>query len=188
MCFLLPLIFLLLSIIMAKIGESYRTTIVQSVVAKYGHLAEPIPDSVALARFIDYALNAPAWVAAWNMPHVLPIDESVTHWGIMRYEAHWWYFIFVALMWFLVGVWLDRYRSVRHPDQFHKPVYNISIEVFLIAYGSFMSYSGFSISESFEYARWFEIVVCAWGAILVVVNLYLLLKSASALRSRPAMK
>src|SRR5512141_2800117 len=96
---LLPLLFLALSVLLAKVGETRRDNIIRSVVARHGFLFEPLPDNVALERFIDYAINAPAWAAAWNMPHIFPISESETHLGIMRYEAHWWYFLFVLMMW-----------------------------------------------------------------------------------------
>jgi hypothetical protein len=86
------------------------------------------------------------------MPHVLPVNERVTYWGIIRYEEHWWYFIFVILMWFIIGTWRDRQKQhgIGVPSR-----WATAIKVILILYGLFISCTGFTVSEASGYALWF---------------------------------
>ena len=59
---------------------------------------EPLP-AIERARYVEYALNIPAWAAQSVTPRILHINEGVIHWKAMEDERDWWYMLYVALMW-----------------------------------------------------------------------------------------
>jgi hypothetical protein len=63
----LPVVFLILSITLAKLGEARRDRFMQSVLAQTASMQEPLPEAFATERYVDCALNAPAWAAMMKM-------------------------------------------------------------------------------------------------------------------------
>ncbi len=71
---------------------------------------EPLP-ALERARYVNYALNVPAWAAQSVTPWILHINEGVMYWKAMETEPDWWYLLYVILMWYYIGLRLDKYRT-----------------------------------------------------------------------------
>jgi hypothetical protein len=66
----LPILSLILAVVSIRVGdEQFRR------IAARG-LEEPLPQSLARARYVDYALNAPAWASIDAWPWLLPLIKG----------------------------------------------------------------------------------------------------------------
>lgn len=188
---LLPSCFLLLSIALTNISERHRMAIIDDIVSRWGSLHEPMPDAVAWERFVDFAINGPAWGAAWSIPrtqtldvesHLTPHVRSLFYGRIMRYDVHWWYYIFLIGMWFVVGTVIDRIpkRNVAAGEHAHPKLVWLWPPM-LISYGIFVAYTGWSYRE-WEYGDRFIFCIYAWGVVLVLFGLSIGVRSILQLR------
>lgn len=172
---LLPLAFLGLSLLLAQAGESYRTRVIQSAVSRQGRLYEPLPANVAWPRFLDYALNAPAWVGANHMPDLFHGNASFPSDGvIVRDQSDMWYFVFVFVFWYIVVTVVIRWQQ-RRPSHipFRFSWRTRAANALLGCYGAFVSYVAIEEKEPpHGYALWFIVVVFLWGAILTSASFY----------------
>ena len=88
----LPVLSIILACMLFALGD-VQTDKVMNVRRKTGYI-EPIPDSYARARYLDYALNAPAWATLGEQR------------GKLRYRSTYWtgrdlrYFIALMVMWY----------------------------------------------------------------------------------------
>jgi hypothetical protein len=164
LCVVLPICFVFLSVVLARIGEAQRSRIVEAILSKHGRLEEDVPDRAALARIADQALNAPAWAASVQMPAILHINRGVTYWGIMRSERDWWYFLFVAVLWFIIGAAFDRSRLSQKVTGSTSRWWKFAGTAFLICYGLFICYTALIFHGPPYYSPvWFTAVALAWG-------------------------
>lgn len=163
--FALPILVVGLTIILTVWGDAYRQGIIDRVVAKYGHLEEPMPENVAFGRFVGYAINAPAYVAAMAMPFIF----NVRHWHFMQGDRDWWYLIFAVCMWYAIGRSLDGMRMQNsNPARSHGLAATL-VRILGVAYGVFMCYRAVQLYDPpYNYARWFEIAVFCWGVWILV--------------------
>jgi hypothetical protein len=102
---MLPIANVMLGVVLFHVGDLQARRI---VAANAGHLEEPLQDGVAKARYIHYALNAPAWALLGDTRDSL--WETSTYWT--GHDLH--YFLAVTIMWFLIGLKLDRTSSGGH--------------------------------------------------------------------------
>lgn len=138
---------------------------------------EPLP-ALERARYVNYALNVPAWAAQSVTPWMLHINEGVTYWKAMETERDWWYLLYVILMWYYIGLRLDKYRTgdvtSEHKNSISRAVLR---RVFLLLYGIFICFRAFTIPWYLE--PWFIVAAIGWGVALIIGNLYLLLRRPS---------
>jgi hypothetical protein len=95
---ILPLANVILGVALFRLGDMQ----VRRIVIANGGAPEGMPDIAAKAKYAHYALNAPAWA--------LLGDTREMRWGWSTYwtghDLH--YFLAVMVMWFLIGLKLDR--------------------------------------------------------------------------------
>jgi hypothetical protein len=184
---LLPIANVMLGVLLFHVGDLQARRI---VAANAGHLEEPLQDGVAKARYVHYALNAPAWALLGETRNKL--------WGASTYwtghDLH--YFLAVIIMWFLIGLKLDRTFS-RGPRPAGK--WGRIFAWSCILYGLFVCYrlvSALPLSNkaylllslrsvmSLEYGWWFLPVGLAWGIGLILTGAYGLVRyDASSTRT-----
>jgi hypothetical protein len=148
-------------------------------IAAHG-MFEPLPDSVEKARYVSYTLNAPAWAAQSVMPWILHVNERVTYWKMLETEGDWWYMLFVFVMWYLIGRRIDTWSSAATSESRTSALWVKGRRVALIAYGGFIWYRLPVTPWRLDY--WFIAAVLAWGAALIIGNLYLLIRRPSSAR------
>jgi len=127
--FVLPIFVLGLSVLLTIKGDAYRQQIIDRVIAKYGHLEEPMPENVALGRFVSYAISAPAYVAARSIPSI----AQVPHWQFLHGEEDSEHSAFLIVLWYIVGRTIDGAANptapmIRLPMWFLKAVQVLSQE------------------------------------------------------------
>ena len=178
--FILPLLLLVLSIFLTIWGDAYRQGIIDGVVNKYGYLEEPMPQNVAFGRFLAYALNAPAYVASMSMPFIF----HVRRWHFIHGEKDWWYFTFILVSWYAVGRTIDRLMGGLAPSLrgFQRRIVLLCIG--FIVFGLFISFEAIKLYQPpCNYARWFEIAVFSWGALIIVWSSYSLSHASKGART-----
>lgn len=161
---LLPIVALVLSIAMGKLGEAQLNG---ELLNMRGGL-EPFPSDFAVATFVDYSDNAPAWVAALNL--ALSPPPAGTPWSTSRLfpveKSDWWYRFFLVVMWFLIGYQLDR-RPKANPAtplaaiRWRKRLF----AVLAVLYGAFLCFMAVFGLARLE--TWFQVPVLAWGIGLI---------------------
>lgn len=170
----LPLIFLGLSIGMEVLGRAEMKWIEEANSASTRRHGGPIiNDFMIRVRFVDRALNAPAFVASRNMPYVLRVEGWESGNDALRFEADLWYLLFVPLMWFLIGYRLERWRDEERKGGSGLPLWrNRVVRLLWFVYGVFVcwdaaQYNGYQ--PGFE--RWFQVAVFGWGIGLISAGL-----------------
>src|SRR5205807_3327891 len=112
--FALPTLNVILAAILFHIGD-LQTDKVMEIRSKSGFV-EPVPDSYARARYLDYALNTPAW-ATLGEPRAM-----------LRYRSTYWtgrdlrYFLALILMWYWLGLQLDNKFETKKKSVFPSPI------------------------------------------------------------------
>ena len=138
---------------------------------------EPLP-MLERARYVDYALNIPAWAAQSVTPWMLHINKGVTYWKAMETERDWWYLLYVILMWYYIGLRLDRHKTGNVVSEHKKRnLWTVLGRVFLVLYGIFICFRAFTIPWYLE--PWFIVAAIGWGVALIIGNLYFLLRRPS---------
>jgi hypothetical protein len=129
-----------------------------------GGLFEGLPAEAAVARYVDYALNAPAWATL--------LEQRGMRWSKSTY----WsgrdlrYFLAVGVMWYVVGLWLD--HKLNRTTTANSNYNRMSARVFAIAcatYGIFVCSSvlrGYGTGQClwFVVPKLTSIVVCCLSA------------------------
>ena|SRR5271157_5138056 len=177
----LPLASLILGVWLFHLGDLQGQRI---IAAHGGVLEEPLQDGVAEARYVDYALNTPAWALLEDTRDKL--WSRSTYWT--GYDLH--YFLAVTAMWFLIGLKLDG-RSSRKGLELasRKTRWNKILAWVYLLYGlfichtlisppphvvplkSFLLYSFRSVIN-LEYGWWFLPIGFTWGAGLILAGVY----------------
>ncbi len=167
---ILPILFLLLSIFLDHRGDIYRNKIVDSITKNHDRLFEPVPENVAWARVVDYAINAPAWLLWSNMPSISPMGGDARHRPIIRTLGDIWYLFFVLILWSLIGFATSRPETIRTL----KPSWLRSLlGLAIAAYGAALCYV--AIHEYFppkDSALWFVCALLVWGASLILSSVF----------------
>ncbi len=159
---LLPALNVLLALALFRLGHQE---------AQRAH-QEPLP-ALERARYVDYALNIPAWAAQSVTPWMLHINERVTYWKAMETERDWWYMLYVILMWYYVGMRLDEHRPGDVVSGNKKSTrWAFLRRVFLLLFGIFICFRAFMIPWYLEH--WFIAAAVAWGVALIIGNFYFL--------------
>jgi len=152
---------------------------------------DPWPESLETGRFVDYAINAPAWVAKTNTPWVLtsPLDPSnrqAAFWRGIKSGRDWWYLLYIALMWFWIGLLIDQRLASKKLDLSPAQRWRKSaLGSACLAYGAFMLWTHPSFGMTRHYEIWFIASVLLWGALLVVAGLGFLYLSRADRRHAP---
>jgi hypothetical protein len=163
--FILPVLVVGFTMLLTVWGDAYRQRIIDRVISNDGHLEEPMPQNVALGRFVGYAINAPAYVGAMSMPFIF----NARHWHFIHGDKDWWYLILAVSMWYVIG------RSLDHlPSEAHRLIRSYTpllaaVRVLGVAYGIFVCHRALQFYDPpYDYARWFEISVFCWGILIAV--------------------
>jgi hypothetical protein len=172
---LLPILLLVLSIVLDKAGDLQMNRLSQLNINKYDFMEHPLPQDYAIARYIDYGLNSPAWLLSQKLPSIFPQNVAAACCGFIRGEADWEYFSLVVLTWFLIGLRLDKRRSYQETE---KPAGDIWLSRVLRGlcgfFGLFLCYSAIELylAPAWNYPRWVVVPVGLWGAALILGSLY----------------
>src|ERR1700694_591948 len=165
---LLPLLLLVLSITLGKIGNSQRHRLVQSVASKYGSMEHPLPSYYAVVTYLGYGLNAPAWLLSIETPFLFPSNADLSCCGFMETEKDWQYLILVVVMWFMIGMLLDK-KGIQGAGSWLR----IMIRGASGFYGLFLCYSAVEYYLlPWNYPRWFVAPMALWGATLILGSIY----------------
>jgi hypothetical protein len=150
-----------------------------------GARAEGITDVAAEARYVHYALNAPAWALLGDTREKL--WSPSTYW----YGRDLGYLLAVAILWFLIGSALD--KRIRNDQTKHvllRPSWAKFLGFFFIIYGMFVCYSTFPSKPDFVplkdhifdligaiwrrgYGWWFYVIAFGWAVGLMSAGLAL---------------
>lgn len=184
----LPLANVILGLLLFYLGDVQARRI---IAANGGHLEEPLQDGVAEARYVHYALNAPAWV--------LLDDTRDKIWSRSTYwtgrDLH--YFLAIIVMWFLIGLKLDKKSSRKRRElAVRKTAWNRILASLCLLYGLFICYTlispphvislqGFFLLSmrsviNLEHGWWFLPLGLAWGIGLIVAGVYGLVRRGAS--------
>jgi len=151
------------------------------VTAPGGGTFEGLPFEAAVARYVDYALNAPAWATL--------LEQRGMRWS---WSTYWSgrdlrYFLAVAVMWYLLGFWLDkRLNRTTIANSDHNGMRARAFAMACAAYGIFVCSSVLrdlvpvkAYGLWFPNLRpfWFVAAVLAWGMGLIWAGSRSLLRS-----------
>lgn len=164
---LLPILNVVIVLVLFRVGYQQ---------AQRAH-QEPFP-ALERARYVDYALNIPAWAAQSVTPWMFHINEGVTYWKAMQTERDWWYVLYVILMWYHIGLHFDHHRPKCEDKGREKITRWVYFKrVFLLFFGIFICFRAFTIPWYLE--PWFIAAALGWGIPLIIGNLYLLARRPS---------
>ena len=171
---LLPILFLVLSIALGKAGDWQMSRLVQLNINKYGFMEHSLPQDYAIARYIDYGLNSPAWLLSQKLPSILPQDASVACCWFIRGEADWEYFSLVVLTWFLIGLRMDKRRNNQETIKSAGIWLSWGLRGLCGFYGLFLCYSAIELylAPAWNYPRWVVVPVGLWGTALILGGVY----------------
>lgn len=167
---ILPVVSILLGVGLFHLGDLQARNLVTAA----GGLFEGLPAEAAVARYVDYALNAPAWATL--------LEQRGMRWSKSTY----WrgrdlrYFLAVAVMWYLLGLWLDhKLNRTITANSDHNGMPARAFAIACATYGIFVCSSvlrdlvpvkayGFWFPNFRPF--WFVASVLAWGAALIGVG------------------
>jgi len=104
--FILPVFMTLLAMALVWGGEVQIERVEERMMTMGWERDSPLRE-FAVEGEVGHALNAPAWGLAKHMPYLPPL-RHIAFWGSELNERGILYFVFVAVMWHLVGVLLDK--------------------------------------------------------------------------------
>jgi hypothetical protein len=181
---ILPLANVILGVFLFHLGDLQVRRI---IAAHPSGLEEPLQDGAATARYVDYALNAPAWALVED-PRIYIWSPS-TYWT--GHDLH--YFLAVAAMWFLIGYKLDKRFIAKDIKRIHEMTWwNRTFAWACLLCGLFTCYSVFwqkphpePLTDYFRmvfnvmlhgrYGWWYQLGL-AWSLGLILVGSYWLLR------------
>lgn len=169
---LFPSIALVLAFILSELGDAQYERLLR-LARGHGGPHEVLPDANAMAYYLGYALNVPAWWVKINLHRVFP---PWTRWGEVMYQPSWWYMLFIVLLWFYLGTLADRWRDSRRvPDSFSRTWGHRLVGLVWIVAGYLICSTGLQLRDNYLYAPWFTAVVIVWGLAVVGGGLYVAL-------------
>lgn len=170
-CIVLPCVFFVLAVVMTFLGEHRYQSEHDQVIRQRGHLHEPMALSAAMERFVDYAINAPAWVGAWRTMAAIDTDSFIPEsirpkvFGrIMRQDRDYLYFIFLVFLWLGIGRTID--KILRRGIKAFSPWYLALYGMLSVCYGYFMFTTPGYYWNSDIYS-WLFMSVRIWGVALM---------------------
>jgi hypothetical protein len=163
---ILPILNVILASICFHMGDVQAERIWK--IRSHTGFVEPVPDSYARARYVDYALNAPAWATLGAQAGML--QSRSTYWTGRDLR----YFLALIVMWYLIGSRVDENRAnkERNMDKWMS-LQNRASAAFCALYGLFLCY--LMLPEVFplrgygqwlpnrKYELWFVGAVIVWG-------------------------
>ena len=170
----LPISHILLAFFLLTLGRSEMVRELR-IAKSEGGIHEPLPSYIERARYVSYAINAPAWFVQLLMPSILHLEGSSfwggegAHLGAIEDERDFWYLVFVGVLWFFVGRKFDRRRRQHRAAA---ESYIISL-LLLLAAGLLVAAA---ISPPFGSELWFKIAVCVWALGLAGFGLSILIQ------------
>ncbi len=173
---LLPLVNIVLAITLLACGrfEMLREVRLRQASGPY---SDPVPGEYERARYVSYALNVPAWAAQLRLPPILHIKGS-PYWGgegaflgAIENEHDWWYLLFVGILWWYMGLRLD--RSTSRPRA-RENFFERRVVPYIVGIaGCVILLIAPNIAPPFMYEKWFIDAVWLWGIGLVGAGIYL---------------
>jgi hypothetical protein len=176
----LPLLNVILGAVLFWVGDLQ----IERVAETCGpHCTEGVPDDFATAKYVDYALNAPAWIfrqeAQVRMFWAPDIRQWIKYRGSRWGGLDLWYFLAVVVMWYCLGLWLDNRFGSPRPKTTKKTKAWLHLFAFAcMSYGFFMWWR---IYPQFvplrRYGHWLPLrqypdfsiaAVVLWGGAMVV--------------------
>jgi hypothetical protein len=125
----LPIFNVILAIVLLRVGDSQASRFWNERI-KFGP-AEPMPDSYARARYLDYAINAPAWATLGEPRGLIWSDYK-------QMERDTRYLLAVIIMWYLVGLQFDRNSRVKRDGALKKRWIRRILGLACMLYGLFL--------------------------------------------------
>lgn len=169
--FLLPVVSLALAIFLFRFGDLQAKEIAAGA---HGSAFEGLPLEAAKARYIAYALNAPAWALlaqARNMRW-----SPTTLWNARDLL----FLTAVGLMWYCLGLRLDRKFTNSKIQSAQGGRRGWALPLLSVLYGLFVCYSVFRDLlpvEQYGYLfpnlrpLWFVLIVLCWGGGIICFGL-----------------
>lgn len=164
--FILPPVFLALSVVLSIWGEAQMDKAnALAINPRSGNVHESLNPNLATARFVDYAINTPAWAASRDMPYILPFDWSGRKFGFLRggVQQDIWYLMFIPLWWFFAGWFFDQRWSRAHRLKGRRLACFGFISVGILIFAIVVEYSQWN-------KAWFIIVNCCWAFSLLLLG------------------
>lgn len=172
--FILPLANIVLGVLLFHLGDLQ----VRRIQEKYGAY-EGTQDAAATARYVHYALNAPVWALLEERD--IYLWSPSTYWT--GHDLH--YFFGATVMWFLIGLKLDRRFSRTGAEHVpEKTRWKRILAWAFVVYGLFVCYSFLPqpyygplrdyfalLIKSLSYAWWWYLLGMGWGIGLVTFGL-----------------
>jgi hypothetical protein len=186
---IMPVLSVLLGVLLFHIGDQQA----EKILAKAPH-EEALPEAAATARYVHYALNAPAWALVGSRDLLW---SPSTYWTGRDLR----YFVVVGVLWFLIGVFLDRrLGGVELPSQHERWMRPLACTC--VGYGLFIVYSMlppkpysealrnylFTLPNTVRtsWAWWWYLPAAAWGLALVSLGFRALLQRRESRPEMPA--
>lgn len=139
--------------------------------SRSGSTGGSIPDVYARAKYASYAMNAPAWVGQECVPRNLHI------WRADQTDSNAWYFLFVGLMWYVIGIGLDRTIGLSNRSSlFVSRWWSRAVGAIVVGCGWFVStFAPYGAKLPPTHEWWFYGGIRLWGAGMILGGLYYLL-------------
>ena len=188
----LPVISVVLGVFLFHWGDIQ----VRKAVVSASGAVEGMPDIAATAKYAHYALNAPAWALD---------DQREMRWSPTTY----WtghdlqYFVAVILMWYLIGLNLDRRTRRNKQDSGSRRAqwYRILTGTGLLLYGIFLCYRlvpewrslaalkewAFAVAR-LDYGWWFVVAGETWGVGMILAGLHSLISKRATPNPLPSQR
>lgn len=178
LCVVLPTINIFFAFVLLAIGRAEMIREFRTREAR-GGIYEPVPAAYERARFLSYAINAPAWVLQLHMPTILHIQGS-KYWGgegarfsALEDEKDYWYICFLGGFWLYIGYRLDHHTHAPNAPERSYVIFILSLAFAILLLNSI--YSGARLYEG-----WFRLAVIIWASALSIFGLYTLIRDRFA--------
>lgn len=178
--FVLPVANIVLGVLLFHLGDLQVRRLLENPRAHH----EPMVDAAATAKYVHYALNAPVWVLLEKREIFL--WSPSTYWT--GHDLH--YFLATMVMWFLIGLRLDRtFRGTGTERIPGKTWWRRILAWLFVLYGFIVCYSilpqphsgplkdylRILLAQSRNFGWWYALGL-AWGLGLVFAGLRLMLR------------
>jgi hypothetical protein len=174
----LPLIFLVVAIILEKVGDLQY----QGIMRLGAPQEHPVDATWARDSFVGYALNAPAWAAWWQLPRLLShLGDRV--WDTYLRVSSWSepssrvleYGFLVVVQWCGIGFLLDkRKRSEAARIAGILSWRQRLLWFFCLLYGGFLCYMAQDSYYGSNGYAWFAVCVSVWAGVFTLGSIHVL--------------
>ena len=176
--FILPLANIVLGVLLFHLGDLQ----VRRIRERYGSY-EGTQDAAATGKYVHYALNAPVWVLVEKRGMLW---SPSTYWTGRDLR----YFLAATVMWFLIGLKLDRRRRRTGAERASEKIWWRRVLAFaFVVYGLIVGYAVLPqpyfgplkdylrilLAQCRDFAWWYGLGL-AWGVGLVVAGLRLMFR------------